>query len=453
MSYYGLYAQRFDTTGTPQWASDVIVSDRFEFSEHECDAFPFSPFPKNPVLVPAPDGGAFVAWQPDVVVRAQRITATGEAAWGSRGRTIGFPPQSRTWMNAVPDDSGGMIVVWSGYDSTFAQHIDADGTLLWGDSTSAVAIGPAMNELKQPTVAQDDSGGVIVAWTDHRNSFAFPGNIYAQRIDALGRVRWAAGGITVGASPQAWSYLNPVIVADGHGGAVIAWSDSRFSSRYRQYGSQVYGQRISRTGAALWAADGVVLSGAPDSVSDCAIGTDGRGGAILAWTRWVDDYAQQIWAQHIDSGGAPDWGESGRMVAGTAPMRRFPQVISDGQGGAIIAWQTSASIEAQHIGSTGEDLTEDSPGAVGSLVAMPNPTRDNTMLRLAILRSGHATVTIHDLVGRRVRALFEGDLEAGERWIVWDGRDDSGNRVRPGVYFARVMHPGTRAIGRIVLLP
>jgi flagellar hook assembly protein FlgD len=33
---------------------------------------------------------------------------------------------------------------------------------------------------------------------------------------------------------------------------------------------------------------------------------------------------------------------------------------------------------------------------------------------------------------RELRNLFEGDLEAGERWVTWDGRDDDGNRVTTG---------------------
>ena len=305
-------------------------------------------------------------------------------------------------------------------------------------------------------MASDDSGGVIVVWADHRDySGTTPGILYAQRVDAQGRIRWAEGGIVVcSAHQRAEPSLYPVIVADGGGGVVIAWPDSRKFDGSWEPACEIYGQRVSRSGATLWAADGVPLSGAPDTVSECAIGSDGHGGAIVAWTRWLSgNRVSQIWVQSVDSGGSLRWGNAGRMLAATSALRRFPQVVPDGVGGAIVGWEASKSIEAQRISSSGEFPRGAAPDSPGSIVAMPNPTRDDALLRLALYRSGHATVAIHDLAGRRVRALFEGDLDAGERWIAWDGRDDDGSRVRPGVYFARVTHPGTRTIGRIVLLP
>jgi flagellar hook assembly protein FlgD len=42
---------------------------------------------------------------------------------------------------------------------------------------------------------------------------------------------------------------------------------------------------------------------------------------------------------------------------------------------------------------------------------------------------------IYDPSGRLVRTLAEGDMEAGERNVVWDGRDERGHAVPSGVYF------------------
>ena len=48
-------------------------------------------------------------------------------------------------------------------------------------------------------------------------------------------------------------------------------------------------------------------------------------------------------------------------------------------------------------------------------------------------------VALYDLAGQRVRTLFSG-LESNGRYVdkIWDGRDDSGQRVPPGLYLARV---------------
>ena len=45
---------------------------------------------------------------------------------------------------------------------------------------------------------------------------------------------------------------------------------------------------------------------------------------------------------------------------------------------------------------------------------------------------------IFDVAGRHVRSLLRGNFAAGERVVVWDGRDDAGGQSPSGVYFARL---------------
>jgi len=461
--YFELRCQRFDAWGAPQWAEDIALPT-FGDAENECFSFPWQlPSPRNPVLVSDGSGGAIAAWQEDTQITVQRITASGDTAWGPVGHWI-YGGGSPRWMNAVSDQHGGVIVVYSHWGGSLrAQRIDANGTVLWGNWDSPVSVGLVMPELHQPSVASDDSGGVIV--TCYKQSFGpLSSTLLVQRVDASGQLRWTNGGVRVCSTQPTRYTAPPAIIPDGDGGAVIAWPDHRAGTEcFLSY--QVYAQRVARSGTTLWSEDGILLSGAPDTVSDCAITTDGHGGAIVAWTRWENSFSlfwndpslrrptNQIWAQRVDSQGSIRWGDSGRLLAAAAPRRRFPRLVPDDMGGAIVAWEASLSIEAQRISSSGELVSGGAPESPGSIVAIPNPARHEATFRMALHRSGHATVSIHDLSGRRVRALFEGDLEAGERWAAWDGRDDAGNRAPPGVYFARVTHPGTRAIGRVILLP
>lgn len=64
------------------------------------------------------------------------------------------------------------------------------------------------------------------------------------------------------------------------------------------------------------------------------------------------------------------------------------------------------------------------PGAVRFALALPGPSR----VELRVL----------DVQGRVVWTQ-RGRLEAGYRTLVWDGRDGSGRRAGPGVYFARLV--------------
>lgn len=55
--------------------------------------------------------------------------------------------------------------------------------------------------------------------------------------------------------------------------------------------------------------------------------------------------------------------------------------------------------------------------------------------------AGEVKMDVFDLMGRKLRNLVSRDLPAGASLIPWDGRDDAGASVRPGIYFARVRSP------------
>ena len=63
---------------------------------------------------------------------------------------------------------------------------------------------------------------------------------------------------------------------------------------------------------------------------------------------------------------------------------------------------------------------------------------------------GPIRLTIHDLRGRRVRLLWNG--EAPGRSIAWEGLDDRGERVASGVYLARLLADGQTITRRLVWL-
>jgi uncharacterized membrane protein len=64
------------------------------------------------------------------------------------------------------------------------------------------------------------------------------------------------------------------------------------------------------------------------------------------------------------------------------------------------------------------------------LSAAPNPARSGTSFTLALPSAGRAEFSIYDATGRRVRSLIASDLAAGSHVVAWDGRDESGARVR-----------------------
>lgn len=65
---------------------------------------------------------------------------------------------------------------------------------------------------------------------------------------------------------------------------------------------------------------------------------------------------------------------------------------------------------------------------------------------LQLLRAIQTEVAIFDLAGRRVRALFSGEEGSGIHPREWDGRDDAGGLVPPGMYLVRVAAHTERGI-------
>lgn len=61
-------------------------------------------------------------------------------------------------------------------------------------------------------------------------------------------------------------------------------------------------------------------------------------------------------------------------------------------------------------------------------------------------------VAIYDAAGRKVKDLAVGDLPAGVRDVLWDGRADDGRLVGAGVYYCTARHAGGSTTKRLVVL-
>ncbi len=72
----------------------------------------------------------------------------------------------------------------------------------------------------------------------------------------------------------------------------------------------------------------------------------------------------------------------------------------------------------------------------------PNPTRGETQFRFSLPSGMDSDLSLFDAQGRRVRALHHGPASAQSVVSVWDGTDDSGAKVAPGIYVARLAYAG-----------
>jgi hypothetical protein len=82
----------------------------------------------------------------------------------------------------------------------------------------------------------------------------------------------------------------------------------------------------------------------------------------------------------------------------------------------------------------------------------PNPSTGQVSLRFSLAEAAPVKLELLDCAGRRVRTLAEGTHAAGAHALAWDGADDRGRAVTPGLYFARLVTPGAETVRRVVRL-
>jgi minor extracellular serine protease Vpr len=80
----------------------------------------------------------------------------------------------------------------------------------------------------------------------------------------------------------------------------------------------------------------------------------------------------------------------------------------------------------------------------------PNPSQGTTLFRFGMPNAGPATFEMFDVAGRRLQSWSWSVLPAGEHSVSWDGADDSGRRVGPGVVFYRLTALGQTLTRKVI---
>ena len=306
------------------------------------------------------------AWPVVVMMAALLLTTTwrhASAAWPELGRAITTAPNEQDHSRITSDGAGGAIITWQdergGEVHIFAQHVMASGELdaAWPVNgrallTDPLALATALGGQKLPVIASDGAGGAIVAWQDERTDLHGP-DVFAQHVLASGVVdpAWPANGRALSTAQGVQD--NATIVADGAGGAIVAWMDGRAGGSASGSGVDIFAQHVLSSGLVdpNWPVDGAALCTAPATQAFPRIATDRAGGAIVTWYDFRPSSSQiDVYAQHVLGSGVvdPAWPVDGRALTTAASSQLDPSIVSDGLHGAIVAW-TDARDGLNHI--------------------------------------------------------------------------------------------------------
>ena len=89
--------------------------------------------------------------------------------------------------------------------------------------------------------------------------------------------------------------------------------------------------------------------------------------------------------------------------------------------------------------------------------AFPNPSRGSASVTIPLnvptAGAGTAELLVMDAGGHRIRSLALVGLSGGPQNVIWDGRNEAGKLVAPGVYTAWLIAAGERRSIKLVRLP
>ncbi|MFP5041868.1 T9SS type A sorting domain-containing protein [Parasediminibacterium sp. JCM 36343] len=302
-----IYVQRILTDGTVKFTSEVLVTDVTGDSISS---------KSNLVIVADSAGGAILVWQDfrhvvpgnsNIEVYGQRVDANGKLLWAKDGVRLSVADNKvSNKLGATPLllSSTEMLVVFgdnrAGTSDLYAQKINIANGATLWPADISLH-GSQTGSQTSPVLLPDGSKGAFVVWQDPRQGNT-NADIYAQRISNSGAILWATAGAPVCSAVN--QQLTPQIIADGTGGIIVTWSDQRAAVA----DGNIYAQRLNSSGAAQWATDGVLVCNFTGNQSNPYIVKGGTGGYIIVWSdqrKGVSD--RNIFAQSIDNNGTPQW--------------------------------------------------------------------------------------------------------------------------------------------------
>ncbi len=359
-----IFVQRLDAEGNELWIANGTAVCRATGNQ------------TAPVLVGDGTGGAVITWldyrSGSTEIYAQRVDSSGDKLWATDGVSICSSPTGNPWEPEIATDgAGGAIIAWmegrtgSQWD-IYAQRVDSSGSTLW--TTDGVAVCTAADSQLGVVVVGDGAGGAILGWGDLRDGDFY--DVYLQQVDPSGSMLWTANGISMGALSE--NELSPDLMGDSAGGVFVSWPDERSGEK------DIYAQRVDGNGNQLWTVGGEPVCSASNEQTDPRLAGDGSGGAIVVWQDWRAGTNSDLYAQRVDMDGTALWATDGIAICTAAGDQYSHQLVSDGAGGAVIAWTDfqvgySRDIYAQRIDTWGIVLWPDR-GVVISMAA--NDQRD-----------------------------------------------------------------------------
>jgi hypothetical protein len=378
-----IYAAKITSNGSLLWNPNGTLICNYPYS---------SPMHDTPQICSDGAGGAIIGWfdysrngWPQIY--AQRVNSAGTTLWKSNGTAVYTQSGSNQDLRLCSDGSGGAIFIWSdnrtpkipfNYWNIYAQRLNATGGVVW--KSSGVPICNASGIQTNPQLVSDGAGGAIIVWEDNRN-ITNSWDIYAQRIDANGVLKWNANGTSI--YPWIYKQCKPQLIRNEFGDILITWEDWASFNH-----ANIMIQKRNLVGVEIWTR---IMAPKNCNQTDPQLCSDMVGGAIVTWQ---DDRngLWDIYINHLPSNGLNSWASYGLVICDEPGSQYYPQICSDGDGGAFLVWKDDRSmtgaydVYGQWVNSSGGIRGDANGMAICTLSSeIDNPQIVNNELNRAII--------------------------------------------------------------------
>ena len=291
------------------------------------------------------------------------VPSASRAGWTLDGAPLVPGPGVQIFRDLIPDRAGGAFFEWEQGAGYYWQvsviRVDALGNVVPGWPRAGLPVfDPLLNLLTGETLLYDDQKHLYVAWTVRQNAGKTVEMLHC--LDAIGGFApgWPAGGLRI-ASAVGVDFQSH-LVSDGQGGVIAVWGPV---TPIEGIDCEIRAQRIDAQGGLHWGDFGRTIVPSADDLIGPALVSDGAGGAILAWSSGRSEQSQ-IYALRLTADGdpAPGWPATGVAMTTAAGNRQLGAMVSDGAGGVILGWSESRGatgtagqdVYAQHLLATGK---------------------------------------------------------------------------------------------------
>ena len=336
-----IYAYAISPSGTFLWGADGIALSNGTDATY------------LPSLAVTSANNVIAAWQNQGAtyreVVMQKITPAGTVLWGS-GITYQSGSQSYTAPRLLGVENDQYLMVF--YKETgnfpaltrhiYTQKFSAAGAPVWGTDVLVTNSNGISAFAYYPTTASDGANGVIVAWTDDRNS---DNNINAavNRILSNGTSSWPANGTEV-SNINTNSHQNPQIIGVNNSDEVlVTWSKKNGN----QSQTAIAGQKFSSVGIQQWTNAGIEFIPMSADVSGTTGGVvfDGTN-AMIVYEEYVTSSAySHIKALAVDNAGSMVWSPTTTLMAGRTTGKVHNVITGLYNDQLIAVWEEGAATD------------------------------------------------------------------------------------------------------------